>query len=51
VPGFKDNICKIEFDEIVAGYSLIDKLSTFLGVTEFNKDKMISIIDEYRKKQ
>jgi len=51
VPPIDPNICRIDFDEILSGYSFIDRLAKFLDVREFDKTELIALIDNYRKKQ
>jgi hypothetical protein len=51
IPAIGPNICCIDFEEILTGYSLVERLTEFLDVKEFNKTELIALIDNYRKKQ
>lgn len=50
-PVNQHNLCKISFSEIVSGYELVDKLATFLNVSEFDRPQIYDMIDSYRSSQ
>ena len=51
LPAIQANICKISFDEILFGYTLVNKLSDFLNITNVDLEQIYTIINEYRGKQ
>jgi hypothetical protein len=50
-PVNQKNLCKITFTEILTGYELVDKLVTFLDVSEFDRPQIYDMIDSYRSSQ
>jgi hypothetical protein len=51
LPPESNNICEIKFDEILRGYTLIDKLISFLNINDVNKNELKEFVDNYRSKQ
>lgn len=51
LPNDSNNICRIEFREIQSGYTILDKLSEFLNIRQFDHETIKKQIDNYRSKQ